>query len=149
MRLQPPYHYSTSPIFHLIPRDYAVGSIFIQALCMWQDIAAWIRQKSGYWTSPRRERKGGVVNAAPRCLALLITQYSGKDLTLRIRAKSSAVLNLIMESILCASPKVSLFRDQNMKTVQFVDSTLAEFKITLVGGYLFCWNVNVNVPLHT
>ncbi len=75
--------------------------------------------------------------AAPGRLALLITQYSGKALALRIKAKPSTVLNLIMESVLCASPKVSLFRHQTMKTVQVVDSTLDEFKIIQVGGYLF------------
>ncbi len=26
---KPPYHYSPSPIIHLIPLDYTVGSIFI------------------------------------------------------------------------------------------------------------------------
>ncbi len=66
-------------------------------------------------------------NAAPGRLALLITQYSGKALTLRIRAKPSAVLNLIMESILRVSPTVSLFRFQTMQTVEFVDSILGEF----------------------
>ncbi len=61
--------------------------------------------------------KAVLVNAAPGCLALLITQYSGKALALRIKAKPSAVLNLIMESILRASPTVSPFRHQTKQTV--------------------------------